>query len=48
MMYTAAKTFDDGGDAGYLANAAKLLASEAAVNTVDSRHPDVWGIRVHS
>ncbi len=35
MMYTAAKTFDDGGDAGYLANAAKLLASEAAVNTVD-------------
>ena len=36
MMYTAAKTFDEGGDAGYLANAAKLLASEAAVNTVDA------------
>jgi acyl-CoA dehydrogenase len=36
MMYTAAKTFDEGGDAGYLANAAKLLASEAAVTTVDS------------
>lgn len=36
MMYTAAKTFDDGGDAGYLANAAKLLASETAVNTCDT------------
>jgi alkylation response protein AidB-like acyl-CoA dehydrogenase len=43
MMYTAAKTFDDKGDAGYLANAAKLLASEAAVNTVDSVIQTVGG-----
>jgi acyl-CoA dehydrogenase len=36
MMFTAAKIFDDGGDAGYYANAAKLLASEAATNTCDA------------
>jgi acyl-CoA dehydrogenase len=36
MMYTAAKIFDDGGSAGYYANAAKLLASEAATNACDT------------
>jgi len=36
MMYTAARIFDEGGDAGYYANAAKLLASEAAVAAVDA------------
>lgn len=36
MMYTAARVFDRGGDAGYLANAAKLLASEAAVDACDA------------
>jgi acyl-CoA dehydrogenase len=35
MMYTAAAAFDRGINAGYLANAAKLLASEAAVNACD-------------
>jgi acyl-CoA dehydrogenase len=36
MMYSAARIFDLGGDAGYLANAAKLLGSEAATNAVDA------------
>ena len=36
MMYTAAQIFDEGGDAGYYANASKLLASEAAVATADA------------
>jgi acyl-CoA dehydrogenase len=36
MMYTAARVFDEGGNAGYLSNAAKLLASTAAVETVDA------------
>lgn len=36
MMYTAARIFDEGGDAAYFANAAKLLASEAAVATCDA------------
>ena len=36
MMYTAARIFDEGADAGYYANAAKLLASEAAVAAVDA------------
>jgi acyl-CoA dehydrogenase len=36
MMYSAARVFDNGGDAGYLANAAKLLASEAATDAVDA------------
>ena len=36
MMYTAARIFDEGGDAGYYANAAKLLGSEAAVAAVDA------------
>jgi alkylation response protein AidB-like acyl-CoA dehydrogenase len=36
MMYTAARTFDEGGNAGYAANAAKLLASEAATNACDA------------
>jgi acyl-CoA dehydrogenase len=36
MMYTAARVFDSGGDAGYYANAAKLLASDAAVDAVDA------------
>ena len=35
MMYTAARLFDEGGDAGYLANAAKLLGSEAGVEACD-------------
>jgi acyl-CoA dehydrogenase len=35
MTYTAARSFDQGGQAGYLANAAKLLASEAAVEACD-------------
>jgi acyl-CoA dehydrogenase len=36
MMYSAARTFEAGGRAGYLANAAKLLASEAAVDACDA------------
>lgn len=36
MMYTAARIFDDGGNAGYYANAAKLLGSEAATNACDA------------
>jgi acyl-CoA dehydrogenase len=36
MMYTAARIFDEGGEAGYYANAAKLLGSEAAVGAVDA------------
>ena len=36
MLYTAASTFDGGGAAGYHANAAKLLASEAATNACDA------------
>ncbi len=36
MMYTAARTFDDGGNAAYYANAAKLLASEAATTACDT------------
>lgn len=36
MMYTAARLFDSGGEAAYLANAAKLLASEAAVEACDA------------
>ena len=36
MMYTAARIFDEGGNAGYYANAAKLLASEAATNACDA------------
>jgi acyl-CoA dehydrogenase len=35
MMYAAAKIFDGGGNAGYYANAAKLLASEAATSACD-------------
>jgi len=35
MMYTAARVFDAGGDAGYLANAAKLLGSEAGTDACD-------------
>ena len=35
MMFTACRIFDDGGNAGYLANAAKLLASQAAVDACD-------------
>ncbi|MGI0156541.1 MAG: acyl-CoA dehydrogenase family protein, partial [Thermoplasmata archaeon] len=36
MMFNAARVFDEGGDAGYLANASKLLASEAAVAACDA------------
>jgi acyl-CoA dehydrogenase len=36
MMYAAASLFDRGGDAAYLANASKLLASEAAVAACDA------------
>ena len=36
MMYSAARLFDSGANAGYLANAAKLLASEAAVEACDA------------
>jgi acyl-CoA dehydrogenase len=36
MMYTACRVFDDGGNAGYLANAAKLLASRAATAACDA------------
>lgn len=36
MMFTAARIFDEGGNAGYLANATKLLASTAAVEAVDA------------
>lgn len=36
MMYTAAKTFDEGGNAAYHANSAKFLASEAATNACDA------------
>ncbi len=36
MMYTAARAFDSGVNAGYLANAAKLLASTAAVEACDA------------
>jgi acyl-CoA dehydrogenase len=35
MMFTACRVFDAGGDAGYLSNAAKLLASQAAVFACD-------------
>ena len=35
LMYTAARVFDAGGDAGYLANAAKLLGSEAGTEACD-------------
>lgn len=35
MMYAAAEVFDAGGNAGYLANAAKLLGSQAAVEACD-------------
>jgi acyl-CoA dehydrogenase len=36
MMYTACRVFDAGGNAGYLANAAKLLASQAATAACDA------------
>jgi acyl-CoA dehydrogenase len=36
MMYSASRAFDAGEDAGYLANAAKLLASQAAVEACDA------------
>jgi acyl-CoA dehydrogenase len=36
MMYSAARAFDGGSTAGYLANAAKLVASEAAVDACDA------------
>jgi acyl-CoA dehydrogenase len=35
MMFTAARVFDRGGNAGYLSNAAKLLGSRAAVDACD-------------
>ncbi|HEV8298835.1 MAG TPA: acyl-CoA dehydrogenase family protein [Acidimicrobiales bacterium] len=35
MMFTACRIFDGGGNAGYLSNAAKLLASQAAVDVCD-------------
>jgi acyl-CoA dehydrogenase len=35
MMYTACRVFDEGGNAGYLANASKLLGSQAAVAACD-------------
>jgi acyl-CoA dehydrogenase len=35
-MYTACRVFDAGGNAGYLANAAKLLASQAATAACDA------------
>jgi acyl-CoA dehydrogenase len=35
-MYTACQVFDSGGNAGYLANAAKLLASRAATAACDA------------
>jgi acyl-CoA dehydrogenase len=35
-MYTACRVFDGGGNAGYLANAGKLLASQAAVAACDA------------
>jgi acyl-CoA dehydrogenase len=35
-MYTACRVFDSGGNAGYLANAAKLLASQAATRACDA------------
>ena len=35
MMYPAAQIFEDGGRTGYMANAAKLLTSEAAVAACD-------------
>jgi alkylation response protein AidB-like acyl-CoA dehydrogenase len=35
-MYTACRVFDAGGNAGYLANAAKLLASQAATRACDA------------
>ncbi|WTX00073.1 acyl-CoA/acyl-ACP dehydrogenase [Streptomycetaceae bacterium NBC_01309] len=36
MTYTATRQFDEGGDAAYAANAAKLLASQAAVEACDA------------
>lgn len=36
MMYTASKLFDEGGNAGYLANAAKYLASHAGTDACDA------------
>lgn len=36
LMYTASRSFDDGVQGGYLANAAKLLASTAAVEACDA------------
>jgi acyl-CoA dehydrogenase len=36
LMYTASRSFDEGVQGGYLANAAKLLASTAAVEACDA------------
>ena len=36
LMYTAARSFDAGVPGGYLANAAKLMASTAAVEACDA------------
>jgi acyl-CoA dehydrogenase len=46
-MYTACRVFDDGGNAGYLANAAKLLASQAAVAACDAAIQTHGGYAFH-
>jgi alkylation response protein AidB-like acyl-CoA dehydrogenase len=47
LMYTACRVFDEGGNAGYLANAAKLLASNAAVKACDAAVQTHGGYAFH-
>jgi acyl-CoA dehydrogenase len=47
MMFTACRVFDDGGDAGYLANSSKLLGSQAAVAACDAAIQTHGGYAFH-